>query len=172
MTQSTTSSSQDFAHSSLRESLLEHLLVGAVMRQLWKNGLRDFEVLRSQTDASGYDVVIYAHGITRHIQLKSTYAAGKASRQTVNIALAQKPSGCVVWMFFDETSLEFTKFLWFGGQPGQPLPDLGDRVAKHTKANSQGIKTERPHQRRLNKGAFTEVPDVETLCKLLFTDGP
>ena len=35
-----------YLHSSLRESILEHVFVGDVMRTLWQRGHRDAQVLR------------------------------------------------------------------------------------------------------------------------------
>ena len=49
------------------------------------------------------------------------------------------------------------EYRWFGGPPGEPLPPLGDAVAKHTKANAAGIKTERPGIRKLKLTQFEAV---------------
>jgi hypothetical protein len=51
--------------SSYREVVLEHLLVGALMRELWLSGVRRIEVLKPQVDDSGYDLVLEAKGIDR-----------------------------------------------------------------------------------------------------------
>jgi PD-(D/E)XK endonuclease len=157
-----------YLHSSLREGLLEHLFVGQIMRDLWLRGARDFEVLRPTTDAAGYDVVLAANGVIRHVQLKSSAIAGKTARQKINTALGRQPSGCVVWMRFDPVSLSLGPFHWFGGQPGQPLPDLGDRIGKHTKGNAEGIKAERKSIRILHKGEFETVHELSQVTDRLF----
>lgn len=60
-----------YAHSTLRERIVEHVFVGDALRALWKRGVTDIEVLRSEFDAGGYDLVM-THGRTvRHIQFKS-----------------------------------------------------------------------------------------------------
>ena len=150
------------------EGTIEHLFVGEVMRHLWVKGCRDTEVLRAVTDASGYDVVIAANGVTRHIQLKTSHANARTANQKINIALAKQPSGCVVWIRYDLGTLQLGPFLFFGGRQDLPLPDLGDAVALHTKRNLQKERKERPNIRILNKGRFCKVSDISKLCDLLF----
>jgi hypothetical protein len=111
---------QNFTHSTLRERIVEHVFVGDVLRTLWRHGVTDVEILRPEFDAHGYDLVMSRGAIVRHIQLK-TQAAGKVS---VGSALAEKPSGCVVWIGLNKETLELGPFMWFGGSPGKPLPDI------------------------------------------------
>jgi len=57
-----------------------------------------------------------------------------------------KPSGCIIWIIVTP-ELVLHSYLWLGGPPGQPLPDIQDmRVAsiqrqmpKATKLNGQTI---------------------------------
>ena len=42
-------------HSSYREKLLEHLVVGEVLRYLWCQGVTTAESLRPEVDGGGYD---------------------------------------------------------------------------------------------------------------------
>jgi len=154
--------------STAREKLVEHLFVGAVLRHLWIAGHRDVEVLRSEFDARGYDIVIEAGGMMRHIQLKSAASGAKTAKVSISRELARKPSGCVVWVWFDAATLELGPLLWFGGRPGEPLPDLGNRVATHTKGNSRGEKTERPNHRLLTKAQFKRLDGIGDLVAVLF----
>jgi hypothetical protein len=56
----------------------------------------------------------------------------------VNSLLADKPSGCVVFMWFDRGSLALGPFGFFGGAPGQPLPGLsGMKVGRHARATQK-----------------------------------
>ena len=87
-------------HATDREKLLEHLFVGDVLRCLWWHGKTGVEVLRSEVDGSGYDLLLKFDGILRHVQLKSSYRGAKTGVVKINAALARKPSGCVVWVFF------------------------------------------------------------------------
>jgi hypothetical protein len=115
--------------------------------------------------------VIACNRALRHIQLKSSHREAATAKQNVNVRLAEKPSGCVVWVIFDEETLALGPFLWFGGPPGEPLPDLGSfPVAKHTKGNAQGVKTERPNIRVLKRAVFEQVASIPELVRRLFGD--
>ncbi len=81
----------------------------------------------------------------------------------------EKPSGCVVWVYFDPESLEIGPFLYFGGAPGEKLPNLDSfRPAKHTKGNAQGVKAERLNHRVVGKSRFTYIESIEDLWQRLF----
>jgi hypothetical protein len=160
---------QDHAlHSSLREKVLEHIFLGELLRCLWNRGARDIEVLRAEVDWAGYDIVVECAGVLRHIQLKASYIGSTTVNQKINLNLSYKPSGCVVWIKFDERTMACGPFLWFGGAPGERMPSLGDKVAKHTKANSHGIKTERKGLRVLPRSVFRELPNMDALARELF----
>jgi hypothetical protein len=157
-----------YLESSLREKILEHVLVGDLLRALWRAGRRDIEVLRAEVDRGGYDLVLQANGIVRHIQLKSSYAASSTADVNVHVNLARKPGGCVLWVLFDPTSFTLGPFLWLGGAPGQPLPDLGAKVARHSKGDRDGYKAERPNHRTVGKGKFTRLNSMEEVVGALF----
>lgn len=157
------------AHSTgAREKLIEHLFVGELLRHLWLQGMRDVEVLRSEVDSGGFDLVLECKGILRHIQLKTSHSAAKTNSVDINVALAQKPSGCVVWLFFDEATMRFSSFRWFGAEPGRQLPGLGDKIARHAKANSRGEKTARPNIREVRKSAFKSLDTIKDVADVLF----
>ena len=161
--------SEQSIYSSYREMLLEHLFAGAVMRHLWLQGFARLEMLKSQVDDSGYDLILEANNVVRHIQLKASHTGSTTSRVNINDALARKPSGCVVWMQFDPLTLEFDHFLWFGNEPGARLPDLDDfNIAKHTRGNAQGIKLERPNIRVVPKNKFKRLDGIEDVIAKLF----
>src|ERR1700691_3756856 len=92
--------------SSYREMLLEHLFVGEIMRHVWLSGLKRVEVLKPQVDDGGYDLVFDVGSIVRHVQLKATFRGSTVRRFNVNTALALKPSGCVVGLLFEPTTME------------------------------------------------------------------
>jgi hypothetical protein len=155
-------------YSSLREKVIEHLFVGDLLRFLWRRGVRDMEVLRSEVDRGGYDLVVECNGVWRHIQLKASHLGTKTSMVNVNLHLARKPTGCVVWIRFDRDTLELGPYLWFGAEPGKVLPELGSKVGRHTRGN----KAERPSIRVLRKTQFLEIPNVAGLVQKLFGDLP
>src|SRR5690606_30888271 len=86
-----------YHHSTLRERIVEHVFVGDALRNLWNRGIVDVEILRSEFDAHGYDLVMTRGVIVRHIQIK-TGMSQRPSDVSVATALAAKPSGCVIWI--------------------------------------------------------------------------
>lgn len=157
-----------FVHSTLRERVVEHVFVGAVLKRLWQRGVTDVEVLRSEFDAGGYDLVLSLRKVVRHIQFKTVLVDGKAASTKVSLKLLEKSSGCIIWIVV-ERNLEFESYLWYGGSPGQPLPDIRQmKVAKHTKSNVSGTKMERPNHRIIPRSRFKEVGSLDDLLYLVF----
>ncbi len=155
-------------HSTLRERIVEHIFVGDVLRRLWQLGITDVEVLRSEFDAGGYDLVLSRGPIIRHIQLKSLSEGGKASATKISVKLVNRPSACVIWIVVT-ADLHPSTYLWFGSEPGRPIPDIsGLKVAKHTKGNADGIKAERPDHRVLLRRSFTELKSIDAVLIRLF----
>jgi hypothetical protein len=154
--------------SSLRERVIEHLFVGDLLRTLWRAGRRDVEVLRAEVDMGGYDLAIESGGSLRHIQLKASHRGARTARVAVSVKLAAKPSGCVVWVMFDADTLALGPFLWLGSEAGGALPDLGARVARHSKADSRGVKGERPGHRIVRRGAFARMETIGEVAAALF----
>ena len=166
---------QNQAHSmqsSAREKVLEHLFVGELLRCLWCRGARDTEILRSEVDNGGYDVVLEGHGVMRHIQFKASHRQARTAQVGINVSLVRRPSGCVIWIKFDPETMELGPFLWFGGDPGQPLPPLGDRIGRHTKGDRTGTKAERPNIRLLRRSCFTTLRTIGEVADRLFGDYP
>ncbi len=157
-----------YADSSLREKIVEYGFVGQLLRALWQQGRRDIEVLRAEVDRGGYDLVLHCSGVTRHVQLKSSHRNAATAKVTVNLKLAEKASGCVIWILFDRETLALGPFLWFGGSPGEPLGDLGTKIARHTKANSGGRKLERPGHRVVERRRFVALNSMAELIEALF----
>ncbi|MDZ7843062.1 MAG: hypothetical protein U5R46_19925 [Gammaproteobacteria bacterium] len=156
-------------HSSYREKLIEHLFIGELLKLSWMNGDCELEVASPEVDNSGYDVIAELRGIVRHIQRKASYVGGKTATQKVHVRLGRKPSGCVIWVYFNENTLELGPFLFFGGGPGETLPDIHSaKVARHTKGDESGYRAERPNIRVINKGAFHKYDTIKGLYGALF----
>lgn len=158
-------------HSSLREKILDHLFIGTLLRCLWRRGVQDIHVLRAEVDSGGYDLVLDWCGLTRHVQLKSSETGAKTAHVPISLDLAAKPSGCVIWKWFKPDTMEFDEFLWFGDVPGKPLPSLGDKVAKHSRANRMGVKGERPNHRNVRKSEFKRLKTIDDVAEALFITG-
>ena len=160
---------QDFTHSTLRERIVEHVFVGEVLRTLWRRGVTDVEVLRPEFDAHGYDIVLSRGPIVRHVQLKTS-----ASRSiSLGRALAEKPSGCVVWIVIDARTLELGPFHWFGGAPGEPLPDISafpnPRRPTH---NAQGVRPLRMNHHELRRTACEKLSTIDAVAERMFGELP
>jgi hypothetical protein len=153
--------------STLVEKVMEYRFLGAVTAELLRRQI-PFEVYRSEFDRDGHDLIIEVNGIVRHIQLKSKAVGGKRASVTINTGLTRKPSPCVIWILYDPCSFEIASLRWFGGSAGDPLPDLGEHVAHHSRANAEGLKALRPLHRVLPSGRFAVVDDVAALVDRLF----
>jgi hypothetical protein len=158
--------------STFYEQLVEHVFISEILQEIWYSFGRTAEVLRSEVDASGYDIVIECNGFLRHIQLKTSKSDAKAGGQKVNVALATKPSGCVIWMFRQEnhdTRRMSLSYRFFGGEPGEKLPSLAKyKVAKHTKGNAEGRKNPRQNIKVVPRGRFGPFLTTRELVERLF----
>lgn len=161
------SNDQHFTHSTLREHIVEHVFIGDVLRALWRLGITNVEVLRPEFDAHGYDLVMSRGSVVRHIQLK-TQAAGKVS---VSRALAEKPSGCVVWIGLKKETMELGPFKWFGGSPGKPLPDISTYPnSRRPTHNSQRVRPLRKNHHAIPPSAFIKLSSLDEVIAKLFGD--
>lgn len=159
----------DSTQSVYREQLIEHLLIGELLKYAWLRCGAELEVSQPAVDRAGHDLVLDANGVTRHVQLKSSFIDGATNSQTIHLGLAAKPSGCVVWVQFNKKTMELGPFLLFAGDPGQPLPDIASlKVAKHTKGDASGVKRERPNLRVVPKAKFRLVANIQDLYRALF----
>ena len=158
-------------NSILRERIVEHAFVGDVLRRMWQLGSTDVEILRSEFDTGGYDLVVASGRVVRHIQFKSSLVTSSTAEQSISRKLAEKQSGCVVWVVV-RADLSFSHFLWFGGSPGAPLPSIAEfKVTRQSRANAQGFKAERPDHRRIPKRSFTRLETLDEILAALFGAG-
>ena len=154
--------------SSLREQALGHAFLGQLLTFMWRSGVRDIEVLKSEVDRGGYDVVLESNRVIRHVQLKSSFRGSKVREVDISTKLLHKPDGCILWLEFDRESLAIERFYWFGDKAGNGLPDLGARISRHSKANSKGEKNERLAHRVVAKGDFQMLADISEVVQKLF----
>lgn len=156
------------AHSMLRELIVEYLFVGELLRSCWERGISDVEVLRSDTDSFGYDLLLSRGSVSRHVQLKTSRHDARTDQQKISLSLATKPSGCVIWILLT-ADLRFHSFLWFGASPNEPLPDISKkRTARHAKGNSEGVKNERANHRELQRKDFEKLESLADVLNRLF----
>jgi hypothetical protein len=155
--------------SSFREKTLEHIFVGECLKALWVRDVFDAEVLQADVDGAGYDIVMEARGILRHIQLKSSFIGAKTASVNINWKLGEKSSGCVIWIWFDPDSLALGPYRWFGSAAGEPLTDLTEfPSARHTKGDATGFKAERAGTAVVRKSQFEIVDSIDDVVTRLF----
>jgi hypothetical protein len=156
-----------FQHSTLRERIVEHVFIGDALRALWRQGIVDVEVLRPEFDAHGYDLVMARGSIVRHIQFKTGTARGPGD-VSVALALADKPSGCVIWIHVAE-DLRLGPFFWFGGLPGAPLPAIAHypHPLRQTR-NKEGQRPVRQNHRNVPASEFRKLQDLADVLEKLF----
>jgi hypothetical protein len=163
--------SERFLRSSFYERLVEHVFISELLQEAWFRFGASVEVLRSEVDNSGYDVLLECNGVIRHVQLKTSEAASRTRNQKINVGLASKPSGCVVWIVRTEDPASCRmrlRYRFFGNTPGLPLSLDGLRIAKHVKGDSKGVKKLRPAIRVLPGSRFEDAMDATTLLHKLF----
>lgn len=152
-------------HSTLRERIVEHVFVGEALRALWRRGITDVEILRSEFDAHGYDLVMGRGSIVRHIQFKTGIRA-KPAPVSVGRALAEKPSGCVIWICVS-MALDLGPYWWFGAPPGEPLPDLTGFTSPRRMGRREG--GDRPLRVNHSKVPAKHFRRIETMDAMLET---
>jgi len=160
------------SHSTFFEKVVEHVFIAELLQEaIYRHGVT-MEVLRCEIDASGYDLVLECNNVLRHVQLKTSLVDGKAKKQKVNVTLATKPSGCVVWIVRHEDCSSARiklSYKFYGGSAGEPLPSLSAfPTATHTKPNAQGIKLERPSIRVIAQKHFQSIDTTQELFSKLF----
>jgi hypothetical protein len=130
--------------------------------------LTGVEVLRSEFDVGGYDLVMSYKKIDRHIQFKTILVGGKTVDVKASRKLMDKPSGCIIWITVSQ-QLELGPYRWLGGAPGEPFPDIElMNRAKHTKGNAKGKKAERPEHRVIPRASFDPPCSFDEIMNRLF----
>jgi hypothetical protein len=156
-----------YTHSTLRERIAEHVFVGDALRALWRLGIHDVEVLRPEFDAHGYDLVMARGRVVRHIQFK-TGTARRPARVSLARVLAEKPSGCAIWMRLGP-GLEMGPYFWLGGAPGEPLPPIaGYANSRRAMHNKEGVRPVRTNHHDVPGSAFQERETLEDILGDLF----
>jgi hypothetical protein len=161
-----TDAAAHYRHSSLRERIVEHVFIGDALREFWRLGVTNVEVLRSEFDAYGYDLVMSHQSVVRHIQFK---ASTRRRPYSISIArsLFEKPSGCVIWIGVT-SDLAMGPFYWFGGSPGEVLPKLDVPKAAKGRRNMTGKRLDRPNHVYIPDSMFIRVDTLRELLLLLF----
>lgn len=155
--------------SGYREIFIEHLFISDLLQHCAFVRDHKVEVLRSEVDNSGYDLVLEHGDVIRHVQLKS----GSGQSVDVNVKLQDHVGGCVVWMRWkhDAPARAILEYRWFGNPPNQQTRDLGPE--KPPKRGKPGEFVE--SKRRLRRGLFNPATGwcgIDVLADHLFASTP
>lgn len=164
---------KDTHNSSYRERIFTHFLVSELMKYCWLKFDEELEITIPDVDSFGFSFVAEHRGVIRHIRVRTSGSNSFTNKQNVHSKLFDKPSGCVVWLVFDKDNLSIEHFRFFGGLAGEPLPSCESfKIASHTKANSDGVKTKRQNIREVNKSQFSTLNTTDELFATLFLSTP
>lgn len=157
---------EHFQHSQLREKILEHLFVGELLRQLWRRKRFDVEVLRSEFDAHGYDLVITRGSLVRHVQLKSGVQS-KPGRIALSTNLERRGSGCAIWIGV-QNDLTMARFYYLGARPGEPFTfGAMATAARRVGRTARGIRPLRGNHVIAPAAMWQEVNGIEGCIRAL-----
>jgi len=156
-----------YENSTLREHIIEHVFVGEALRALWRRGIVDVEVLRSEFDTHGYDLVMARGAVVRHIQFK-TGKSKKPGDVSLSLALTSKPSGCVIWIRVTD-NLDMEPYYFFGDAPGEPLPPIEHfPTPSRPTHNKEGVRPERVNHRKVPGSEFRKLETLDDVLDALF----
>lgn len=140
-------------------------MFGELLKISWQHHGCSLQIAKPEVDNSGYDLIAEVKGLVRHIQLKTSIIGGKTASQKIHTKLAEKPSGCAVWIYFDQDTLDLGPFLYLEVNPNN-LDSY--KIAKHAKGNKDGFKAELRNIRVVPKGSFTTFDSICGLYARLF----
>ena len=120
-----------------------------------------------EVDSGGYDLALEFRGLIRHVQLKSSYRGARRANVTASVKLLDRPSACILWIYFDPDTLSLGPFLWFGAAPGERMPPLGEQIARHTKPNAMRQKADRPAHRIIARNRFAKLETIDAVIRKL-----
>ena len=149
------------------EKLIEHLFLAELLQECWFRRRQLVEVLRSEVDAAGYDLILESGGLIRHVQLKAIRRGARTSKQTVNARLEQRKGGCIIWIFYSVNSANYRGELSYRWREAANLPATRET---HTRGGRERER-ERENTRVIPKSDFEEVPTISALVDRLFGDG-
>lgn len=162
-------------HSVAFERMAEAAFLSDLLQEMWFMRREVIDVLHSTVDAFGYDLVLWNGGLIRHVQLKTRAKTSRTASYNLAVQLGDLPAACVVVIEWqrpvDGDRMELT-YRWFGSGPRERIPELGDTIARHTKANALGVKGPREGMRRVPLGRFQKVATMSELAERLFGPHP
>jgi hypothetical protein len=157
-------------NSSYVANAAKHVWLAELLQLLWQHDPKlKLHIFESEVDDAGFDIVLTLNQITRHIQLKSSHADAGRQSVPVNMALSQSSGGCVVWIFYEPFTLRIERYLFFGGHPGEAMPDMSSfDVRKRAARDASGTRPLRKNIRSLRRNRCEKIDSLDDLVARLF----
>lgn len=114
-----------YQNSRFFENLLEHRFLFDLRRHLVLDSTpRLVNVLKSEVDAYGFDLVLSVADRSLHIQMKTRSGSPPPNAYELSEALWALPNACAIWMLYDPSKLEPTSY-YLLGFPMPPMEGFG-----------------------------------------------
>jgi hypothetical protein len=157
--------------SSYVENVLRHSLVAALAGEQWvRDPMTGLQILNSEVDDSGFDIVLALGGRARYIQLKQTHAEKSPPSVSVRLSFAGMQGSCVVLVAHNLRDLSLAHLRFFGSDPGSPMPDIanGKTSIAPGRRNAAGQRKRREGYRNIRLSRFSAALDPAALLDRLF----
>ena len=132
------------------ENLLEHRFLFDLRRHLV---LREppalVNVLKSEVDAFGFDLVLSVGDRSIHVQMKTRSGEPPPSSYELSEALWRLPSASAIWMLYDAITLEPKSYYALG----MPMPAI-DQFRPSDRAGFRRVKMQQANHPRLSLPAL------------------
>jgi hypothetical protein len=145
-----------YKNSRFFENLLEHRFLFDMRRHLvLADPPRLLNVLKSEVDAFGFDLVLAVAGRSVHVQMKTRSTAPPRNAYDLPESLWGYSDACAVWMLYDPAVLEPICYYVLGF----PMPPVERFSLSKKMAGFRGVKMQQANHQRLS---------LEALAALLF----
>lgn len=109
-------------------------------------------VLKSEVDAFGFDLVLSVAGRSTHVQMKTRSGLPPHNPYELSEALWSLPNACAIWMLYDSTTLEPSSYYLLG------FPMLPKETFRQS--NRRGFRKVRMPQANHQSLSLPEVADL------------
>lgn len=95
--------------SNFRESMVEHRFIAELMEYCWQRDFFDIQVLHSEIDDSGYDLVVSIKNNTSFLQLKVTSEESRVCEFPIHQNLVSKPNAFILLIEYEKSNISIHK---------------------------------------------------------------
>lgn len=145
----------DFIYQNSRffENLLEHRFLFDLRRHLvLRKDPMLLNVLKSEVDAFGFDLVLSVGEHTYHIQMKTRSGSPPTNSYELSESLWRLQNACAIWMLYDPNTIEPTGYYLLG----KPLPPI-DEFPASDRPGFRKVKMQRANHARLSLAQLSDV---------------